>query len=77
LRLYGFGLVEDLLAGDALHVVNLARVLLHALHELLLVVGLEYPTAFTFDSLLHDSPWVVRPDEAIITGRVWGIFGIG
>jgi SARP family transcriptional regulator, regulator of embCAB operon len=49
----GFGLGQDLLFGYALHVVNLAGVLLHALHELLLVIGLELPTALTFDSLLH------------------------
>src|SRR6266849_2793779 len=54
----GFGLGQDLIPGDALHVVNLAGVLLHAFHELLLVVGLEHPTAFTFDSLLHVTPWL-------------------
>ena len=52
----GFGLGQDLIPGDALHVVNLAGVLLHALHELLLVVGLEHPAAFTFDSFLHLCP---------------------
>jgi hypothetical protein len=31
-------------------------VFLDALHELLFVVGLEHPAAFTFDSLLHVSP---------------------
>ncbi len=49
----GFGLGQDLLFGYALHVVNLAGVLLDALHELLLVVGLELPTALTFDTLFH------------------------
>ena len=52
----GLGLGQDLLAGDALHVMNLAGVVLNAFHELLLVIRLEHPTAFTFDSLLHVTP---------------------
>src|SRR6266849_89158 len=52
----GFGLGQDLIPGDALHVVNLVGVFLNALHELLLVVGLEHPAAFTLDSFLHVSP---------------------
>ncbi len=53
----GLGLGQDLLSADTLHVVNLAGVLLHALHELLLIVSLEHPTTFTLDSLLHLTPW--------------------
>jgi hypothetical protein len=66
---------QDLLAGDALHVVNLAGVVLHALHELLLVVSFEHPTAFTFDSFLHLSPWACRAGVSIFAGGVWGMFG--
>jgi hypothetical protein len=34
-------------------------VLLHALHELLLVICLELPSAFAFDALLHVLSFVV------------------
>jgi hypothetical protein len=50
-------------------------VLLHTLHELVLVIGLELPATFTFDSFLHVSPCLARPGDAILTGVVWGIFG--
>ena len=74
-QLGGFGLGQDLLAGDALHVVNLAGVLLHALHELLLIVGLEHPTTFTLDSFLHVSPQLSGLTIAILALWVWGILG--
>ncbi len=66
---------QDLLSGDALHVVNLAGMVLHTFHELLLVVSLEHPTAFTFDSLLHLSPLACRAGVSILAGGVWGMFG--
>ena len=71
----GFGLGQDLLSRDALHVVNLAGVILHAFHELLLVVSLEHPTALTFDSLLHLSPLACPAGVSILAGGVWGMFG--
>jgi hypothetical protein len=72
----GLGLGQDLLAADALHVVNLAGVVLDAFHELLLIVGLEHPTAFTLDSLLHCFSLVVPGlASAILAGGVCGIFG--
>jgi hypothetical protein len=47
-------------------------VLLYTVDERFLVVGLDDPSTFTFDSLLHvASPWQGRAGVSIFAGRVW------
>jgi len=51
---------------------DLARVLLDTVDERLLVIGLDDPSTFTFDSLLHfTSPWQGRTGVSIFAGGVW------
>jgi hypothetical protein len=51
---------------------DVPRVLLDTVDEGLLVVGLDDPSTFTFNSLLHvTSPWRGPAGVSIFAGRVW------
>jgi hypothetical protein len=50
---------------------DLARVLLDTVDEGLLVIGLDDPSAFTFDSLLHRNSLGLPAGGSIFAGGVW------